>query len=156
VSVDESDAELHRRLGKELFNHVWTLLLVEDRTAEQVDEMIHDAHASASHWSRVGTLANRARSEWQIARVYSTLGRAEPALWHAQRCVALADEAVRAGVADDWDVAASLEGLARAEATAGDRATAAVTVARARRALEAIADPEDRELIEKDLESIAL
>lgn len=152
----EEEAELHRRLGTELFNHVWTLLDTEDRTPEQVDEMIDAAHASGWHWSQAGTVANRARSAWQIARVYSTLGRPEPALWHARRCVELAEEAVRTGVADDWDVAAALEGLARAQATAGDGVAAEATAARARRALDAIADPEDRATIEKDLDSIEL
>jgi DNA-binding transcriptional MerR regulator len=146
------DAQAHRAIGKALFNHVWTLLEAAKRTSDQVDEMIAVAHASAFHWTAGGgSLANRARSQWQIARVYSALGRAEPALWHAQRCLELAEAAVAAGVADDWDVPAALEGLARAQAVAGDRAAAEATRDRARAALEGIADPEDRELIEQDL-----
>jgi hypothetical protein len=101
-------------------------------------------------------LANAARSHWQIARVYSTLGRGEPAVWHARRCLALAEAAVGAGVADDWDVPAALEGLARAQAMAGEQAEAARTRERAREAVAAIADPEDRELIEQDLASIPI
>jgi len=146
------DADGHRALGKALYNHVWSLLEVPERTAEQVDEMLYAVHASAYHWTKGGgTLANRARSEWQIARVYSTLGRGEPAVWHARRCLELAEAAVDAGVADDWDVPSALEGLARAQAVSGDRAAAEATRARARAALEGIADPEDRELIEQDL-----
>jgi hypothetical protein len=148
---DVIDAETHRRLGKDLFNHTWTLIDKPDRTPAETDEVIHAAHASAWHWSRVGTLANAARGEWQIARVYSTLGRAEPALWHARRCLELAEAAVEADVADDWDVPAALEGLARAQAVAGDLAAAEATRARAHAALSAIADPEDRQLIERDL-----
>jgi DNA-binding transcriptional MerR regulator len=152
ISTDE-----HRRLGKDLYNHTWTLLETADRTPEQVDEMIAATHASAYHWSKSGgTLANAARGQWQIARVYSSLGRGEPALWHAQRCVALAEAAVAAGVADDWDIAAALETLARAQAAAGDPAAARSTVARARDALGAIADPEDRQLIEQDLASLPI
>ena len=45
-------------------------------------------------------------------------------MWHARRCVELADAAAAAGVADDWDLAAALEALARARAVAGDRAGA--------------------------------
>jgi len=85
--------------------------------------------------------------------VCSTLGRGEPALWHATRCLELAEAAVAAGVADDWDVPAALEGLARAQAAAGDRAVAEATRARAREALGGIKDPEDRQLIEQDLET---
>ncbi len=146
------DSDGHRALAKALYNHVWTLLEAAERTPDQVDEMIYATHASAYHWLRSGgTLVNRARGEWQIARVYSTLGRGEPALWHARRCLELAEAATAAGVAEDWDLAAALEGLARAQAVSGDRAAAEATRTRAREALEQIADPEDRELIDQDL-----
>jgi len=92
-------------------------------------------------------------AQLDVARVYSTLGRGEPALWHARRCLQVAEGAVEAGVADDWDVPAALEGLARAQAVAGDRAAAEATRARARETVQAIADPEDRQLIEQDLET---
>jgi len=148
------DSDTHRQLGKELFNHTWSLIEATDRTPEQDDEMVFSSHASAYHWSKGGgTLANAARGHWQIARVYSTLGRGEPALWHARRCLQLAEGAVEAGVADDWDVPAALEGLARAQAVAGDRAAAEAARARARETVQAIADPEDRQLIEQDLET---
>ena len=155
--ADMLDADAHRRLGKALFNHTWTLLEIPDRTQEQVDEMIAATHASAWHWSKAGgTLANAARSQWQIARVYSTLGRGEPAVTHARRCLELAEAATKAGVADDWDVPSALEGLARAQAVAGDLAGAAATLARARETAAAISDPEDRQLIESDLASITI
>jgi DNA-binding transcriptional MerR regulator len=153
-SMDALDEATHRQLGKELFNHTWTLIERADRSTEEVDEMVHAAHASVWHWSRGGgTLANAARGEWQVSRVYATLGRGEPALAHARRALELAEAATTAGVADDWDVAAALEGLARASAIAGDLAAAAEARARARNALEGIADPENRQLIEQDLET---
>ena len=156
-AAENLDAETHRRLGKELYNHTWSLIETADRTSEQVDEMLAASHASAYHWSKAGgTLANQARSQWQIARVYATLGRGEPALWHAHRCVALAEAAARAGVADDWDMAAALETLARAQLVSGDESAAAATRGQARVALEDIADPEDRQLIEQDLDSLPL
>jgi DNA-binding transcriptional MerR regulator len=155
TATDMLDTEAHRRLGKELYNRTWTLIETGDRTPEQADEMLFATHASSYHWSKGGgTLANSARGHWQIARVYATLDRGEPAVWHARRCVQLAEAATTAGVADDWDLAAALEGLARAQAVSGDRAAAAATVVRARAALEAITDPEDRELIEQDLSSL--
>jgi DNA-binding transcriptional MerR regulator len=150
------DAETHRRLGKELYNQTWSLLETADRTPEQDDEMVFTTHASSYHWSKAGgTLANAARGHWQIARVYATLGRGEPAVWHAQRCVELAEAAGTAGVADDWDLAAALEALARAQSVAGDPVAAGATLVRARAALDLIADPEDREQIEQDVRSLA-
>ena len=153
--ADMLDADAHRRLAKALYNHVWTLLELPDRTQEQVDEMIAATHASAWHWSKsVGTLANAARGQWQIARVYATLGRGEPAVVHARRCLELAEAATEAGVADDWDVPSALEALARAQSVAGDRVAAAATLERAAQAAARISDSEDRQLIESDLASI--
>jgi DNA-binding transcriptional MerR regulator len=153
-AIETLDQETHRQLGKELYNQAWTMIEAANRTREQDDAMVFATHASAYHWSKGGgTLANAARGQWQIARVYSALGRGEPAVWHARRSLELAEAAAKAGVADDWDRAAALEGLARAEAVAGDRAAAEAARARAREALEEIADPEDRQLIEQDLET---
>ena len=76
-------------LAADLFNHVWTLLETPHRTPEQDDEMLHAAHASRHHWGEIGQPANLARGEWQCSRVYAVLGRAEPALWHARRCLAI-------------------------------------------------------------------
>jgi DNA-binding transcriptional MerR regulator len=155
-SAETLDREGHRRLGIDLFNHVWTLIETPDRTPEQTDEMIHAAHASRYHWSQAGTLANLARGEWQVSRVYSTLGRGEPALWHARRAVELAEAAAAAGAADDWDVPAALEGLARAHAVAGEVEAGAAARDRARAALAAVEDAGDRELIEQDLATLPL
>jgi hypothetical protein len=157
ATTDALDADTHRRLGKDLYNHTWALIETADRTPEQVDEMIAATHASAYHWSKAGgTLANAARGQWQIARVYATLGRGEPALWHARRCVELAEAAAAAGIADDWDVAAALEALARAQAVSGDLAAARASATRAREAITTINDAEDRQLIEQDLESLPI
>jgi DNA-binding transcriptional MerR regulator len=154
TAIDGLDEATHRQLGKDLFNHTWTLIEKADRTPAETDEMVHATHASAFHWSRGGgTLANAARGAWQIARVYSTLGRGEAAMWHASRCLELVEAAIKAGVADDWDMPAALEGLARALAVSGDRAGATETRERARAALDGIADPEDRQIIEQDLET---
>ena len=151
-SLTDLDATTHRSLGVALFNHVWTLLEQPDRTAAQNDEMIHAAHASRFHWSRAEGMepANLARGEWQCSRVYAVLGRGEPALWHARRCLAL-HEAAGAG---DWDIASAYEALARASAVAGDPLSAADWKAKAVAALDGIADPADREVIEGDIATL--
>ena len=146
------DPATHRALGVGLFNRAWELLETPDRTADQDDELVHTAHASRYHWGHAeAEPARLARGEWQCARVYATLGRGEPALWHARRCLEILEAR---GALDDWDLPAAYEGLARANAVAGDRAASAGWVARAREALEAIADPEDRRIIEADLATI--
>ncbi|MGD0017792.1 MAG: hypothetical protein ABSD62_00925 [Candidatus Limnocylindrales bacterium] len=145
------DAVTERKLAAGLYNEVWRLMEIESRTAEQTDAMVHAAHASRYHWGRVGTPVNAARGEWLCARVYAVVGRAEPALWHARRCLALLEGAEGA---EDWDVAAAYEAVARASALAGDEAGSREWLARGPEAAAAIADPEDRKPIESNLASL--
>jgi hypothetical protein len=97
-------------------------------------------------------VANLARGEWQVSRVYATLGRAEPALYHAQRCLAYCEASP--GELEDWDLPFAHEALARAHAVAGDEDEAARFEARARELAERIGDPEDREQLEQDLATL--
>ena len=146
-SLDPAD---ERRLAVGLFNHVWTLMETTDRTPEQTDEMIHAAHASRYHWGNVGDASNRARGEWQVSRVYAVLGRGEPALWHAKRCL----EICRANGIGDWDLAFAYEALARASRVAGDLAGREHYLAEAHEAAKSIKEDEDRQLLEADLATV--
>lgn len=139
-----------RRMAVDLFNGVWRLLEKEDRSVEEDDRMVHMAHASRYHWGQVGAPVNLSRGEWQCSRVYSVLGRAEPALHHAARGL----ELCRAHGIGDWDLAYAYESLARAHAVAGDKDQARTWTEQALAAAEDIAQDEDRELVLTDLESI--
>jgi DNA-binding transcriptional MerR regulator len=152
TASDALDEATRRHLAADLYNHTWTLLEIAERTPAQTDEMIHSAHASRYHWGEVGEAVNLARGEWLCSRVYSVLGRAEPALWHARRCVEI-DEA---SGARDWDIASAYESMARALAVGGDLAGAREWAARARAACDEIAEAEDREVIEGDLATLPL
>jgi hypothetical protein len=132
-----------RQLGVDLFNGTWRL--IESRADD--DLMIDSAHASAYHWANAPECApeNRARSHWLLARVYSLAGREEPALHHANRCLALCEQH---GLVD-WDLAFAYEALARASSDAAER----------RRYVElarnvSIAGADDREQLENDLATI--
>lgn len=144
------DDATRRQLAVDLFNHVWTLLETSDRTPMQDDEMLHAAHASRFHWGQVGEPANLARGEWQCSRVYAVLRRAEPALWHARRCLALCEEH---GIGD-WDIAFAHEAIARALRVAGEHTAANASVTRARELAAEIAEDEDRELLLSDLATV--
>jgi hypothetical protein len=132
-----------RQLGVDLFNGVWRL--IESR--EDDDRMLHMAHASRFHWGEASECRpeNLARGEWIVSRVYVLLGRAEPAIWHARRCL----DHCREAEIGDWDLAYAYEALARAHSLAG-AAEAAEWKAKARDAGDAIADPEDREHFDED------
>jgi hypothetical protein len=142
-----------RELGIELFNKAWALLESPERDA---DELLHCAHASAYHWMHAegSTVANRARSEWQCARVYAVLGRAEPALHHARRCLELCESSP--DEIEEFDLPFACEAMARAYTVAGDAAASREWLDRARAAGEKIADEDDRVLLEADLANITL
>ena len=144
--------EEERQLAGGLFNRTWTLLELPARTPEQGDELIDTAHASAYHWLQVGTAANRARSQWQLSRVYVVLGRPEPALHHAHRCLAWCEANPEA--LEDWDLPYAHEALARAHALAGDADEARRHAGRARELAAGVAGAEDREHLEADLATL--
>jgi tetratricopeptide repeat protein len=145
----------HRRLGVELYNGTWALIEREGRTPAEDDEMLHQAHASAYHWLHAPhTAANQARSHWLCSRVHVLAGQPEGALHHARRCLALVEE--HGEEMEDWDLAGAHEALARGYAAAGDVDEARRHLELARAETAKIADPEDREHIESDLESLPL
>jgi hypothetical protein len=152
--MSEQDApigpDVHRRLGVELFNATWGLLDRSQRTPDEDDEMIHMAHASRWHWGKVGAPVNLARGEWQISRVYAVLGRAEPSLHHARRCLAIC----QANGIGDFDLAFAYEALARAYALAGQQADCRDALAQAHAAGEQIAEEDDRQLFFSNLASV--
>lgn len=146
------DAAEERSLAVDLFNHTWTLLRKEEPTEADREAAVHCAHASAWHWSQVGNAQNRAISEWQVSRVYSTLGRGEPAVHHARLALAFAETVADA----PWVLASAYEGLARAYAVSGQSDIALDWRDRAVEALESIDDPQDRAVVEEDIETLPL
>jgi hypothetical protein len=101
-----------------------------------------------------GNTANRARSEWLCSRVYSNLGRPEPALHHARRCLELVESAP--AEMEDWDIAGAHEALARAHLVAGERDEARRYYELAREDTAKIASPEDAKHIQADLDALPL
>ena len=144
------DPDDERRLAVTLFNRTWELLEKPERSIADDDEMIHSAHASRYHWGLVGSPMHLARGEWQCSRVYAVLGRSEPALHHANRCLAL-------GVDNDlsaFDIGIAHEALARAYKVAGRSDKVAEHLELADVQSTKIVDAEDRKILDDDLETL--
>jgi hypothetical protein len=152
TGTDTQTADGERALAAKLFKGTWELLQQESRTAEEDDRMVHMAHASRFHWDNVGDDQNRAIGEWQVARVYAVLGRAEPALFHARRCL---DYANRPD-SGEWLLASVHEGLARAQAVAGDLESARDSRDTALALLDKIADAGDRKVVAGDIDTLPI
>jgi hypothetical protein len=82
----------HRWFAVELNNSAWDLVEAPQRTPEEVERMIHAAHAACFHWAQAGTLLNQLRAACLLATAYAKAGIAERAVSYAERCLALSDE----------------------------------------------------------------
>ena len=137
----------HRWFARSLNGLVWRLLARADRTGDDDARMVDAAHASQYHWREAGG-PPATRGEWLVSHVHAVLGRPEPALHHARRCLELAG--TEAGLAD-FDHAYAAEAMARALACAGQLDQAATWHSRATAAGATISDDEDRKLFTDDL-----
>jgi len=142
--------EEHKKFAISLFNLTWSLLDNKDRTREEEDKMVHAAHASRYHWGEIGTPLEFERGEWQISRVYSILGRSEPALYHAKRCLDICKE----NDIEDFDIAFAYESMARALSVAGDKAECEKYLQLATEAGENIKKKEDKDYFLSELKTI--
>lgn len=151
---------MHRWFGVEFNNEVWDLLdggsgpdagpgIGPDSPDDDKDAALYGAYASARHWAEAGTAANRARGEHLISRAAIAIGLADTGLRHARRCLALV-EGNPAQMAD-WDLPFAHEALARALAATGDVQGGREHRRIAVRLTAELADPEDREILEKEL-----
>lgn len=150
VPDDALDPQSQRALASALFNRVWELLEKSDRSRSEDDEMVNAAHASRYLWGGVGDRKNFAIGDWQISRVYSVVGRGEPAVHHARRCLDHAGEVE----GEPWLLASAYEALARAYAVGGDRAAAEEWKIKAEQRLEQVTDPDDREIVARDIRTL--
>jgi len=145
-----AERDLHRWFAVELNNETWDDLerLDGEPPAAEGEHLLYGAYAAAYHWLEAGTVIHHARAEHLLARVAVAVGRAELALAHARRCAELL--AAAAEEATDADAAFAAEAMARAlAATGAPQARAALE--EARRRAPAVADPADREVVEREL-----
>jgi len=144
------DATTHKKLAGQLFNRCWDLLETEPRDGAQDRELLTAALASRFHWQTIGTDENLAVSDWMASRAFAAVGDGRAAVDFASAALARVEQA---GLGD-WVIASMYEGLARAHAAAGDRAARDVAYAKAERAVAAIKDVEDRDLIASQLATV--
>jgi hypothetical protein len=145
--IEERD--IHRWFGVELNNEVWELIddgISPDSPQADRDVVLYGAYASARHWQECGTVANAARGEHLIATAATVVGLADVALRHARRCLELVE--ANAEAMADWDAPFAHEVLARALAATGDAAGGRAHREVAVRLTAAVADPQDRAVVE--------
>lgn len=148
--MDDSQKQEHKKHAVTCFNETWNLIDKTKRSQEEIDRMIHLAHASRFHWGEIGTPLEFARGEWQISRVYAVLNRHEPALYHGKRSLEICEEnGVR-----DYDIAFGYEAIARAYAIAGNKDEALKYLALGKEAVENIKDDNDKEYTLSEIKAV--
>jgi hypothetical protein len=149
-TLDKADA--HRFFSADCFNRAWELMEKTERTAEQDQQMILLCQASLWHWTQRDdcTACNLSIGYWQASRVYALLGQADNAKRYAEICLRQSADQ------PPFYPAYAHEALARAALLRGDKRAMQEHLIEARRLLENVDDAEDRALLQKDLDALAV
>jgi tetratricopeptide (TPR) repeat protein len=144
----------HRYFSAQCFNQAWELIKKPDRTPEEDEAMISLSHASRYHWTQregYGS-TNNSIANWQLARIYTILGRLEQARHYASLCLRASREA---GVETVF-LGFAFEALARVEKNAGNLGQAQQYLASALEQAEKTDDEEDRQMLLDDLADLRM
>lgn len=143
-----------RYFSAQCFNQAWELIKKPDRTPEEDEAMISLSHASRYHWTqREGySPTNESIANWQLARIYSLVGRLDEARHYANLCL---QASLEEGVEPVF-VGYAYEALARAERLAGNGEQAQRYVSAALQQANKTEDEEDRHMLLNDLADLRL
>lgn len=140
----------HKFLSANCFNRAWDLIDQADRTCADDEQMLLLSYASLWHWTQRPdcTPAKKAIGYWQLSRINAILDRADESRRHAQSSL------TNSG-GEPFLVGYAYEALARAEAVAGNHVKSKEYLAMAQRHAKSVTSAEDRELLLRDLDSLA-
>ena len=144
----------HKYFSAQCFNKTWDYLDMPERTAEQDEEMLRSAMASHWHWTQRKDYGPVSKSiaNWQVSRVFATLGQADNAHRYGQRAL----DALEGQENLPFYQGYGYEALARAEAVAGDAAQMKSYLEKARHAAAEVSDDDSKQLLLSDIETITL
>ena len=141
----------HRWFSADCFNRTWTYLDQSERSEEDRETMLSLAHASLAHWRDRpdATPQNFAIGYWLLSRVYAVLEIPAPALRYGQKSLDLSKDV------SPFCLAYGHEAIARAHRVAGNEDDCLAHLELARALVSQIDEPEDRTLLEADLNDLA-
>lgn len=148
----EDVAIWQRRLAGQANNRAWSLAEEASRSAEQDEEMLGAAHAAMYFWGIVGNDNNKAHAAQLLAHVYATLGMPD----HAARYLAKAQPVLLASTAEPWERALAHAIAANVAAASGNPALHREHFDKATEQVAALADAEERAILEATLRVIPI
>ena len=142
---DKPDPALwHRYFAIDCNNRAWDLTTAA-RSARDDDEMLNAAHASAFHWQIAGNELHHMRATMLLAEVHALCGLGRSALGYATRMRGY----FLGRDTPDWEIAFTHAIHAHAAWVAGERQVHRASYDEAVKAIAAIADAKEREIVEK-------
>ncbi|MEW5871813.1 MAG: hypothetical protein AB1894_21275 [Chloroflexota bacterium] len=147
-------AAAHRYFSSQCFNQAWDLMDKSSRTVDEDEEMLRLSLTSTWHWTQREDCrpANLSVGYWQTSRIYTILGQAENARRYGLLCL----QASQARGVLPFYLAYAYEALARAEAVAGHAAEMKAYLVKAHQVAEQLKDPESKQQLLADLETVRI
>jgi len=135
----------HRYFASTANNLAWQLV---ELPASEVDlrELLNAAHAAAWHWQAAGNELNRMRAVMLLAQAHAMAGLGTTALAYADE---MRSYFLFMPNTPDWELAFVHVVHAHAASAAGSAEEHARSYAQAAKAVQAIADDEDRNIVER-------
>lgn len=143
--------QAHNYFSADCFNKTWDLVDKDGtRSTEESMEMLHTAIASLWHWGQREDVTHKNLSVgyWQVSRVYCLLDQPRNARTYGLLSLEHAKELA------PFFKGYAYETLARAEMVADNRVSMKTYLERAYEMLKLVKEKEDKEILEKDLETI--
>lgn len=142
---DTKPESWHRFFASTANNFAWELA---ELPATEIDlrELLNAAHAAAWHWQSVGNELNHMRALMLLAQAHAMAGLGSTALAYADemRSYFLAEPST-----SDWEMAFVHTIHAHAASVAGSAEEHARSYAQAEKALGAVTNPEDRDIVQR-------
>ncbi len=133
--------DAHRFFAENCHATAWNYIEKNELSKEEVESMLHVAHAALYHWSKIDSQQAIARANWLLGRVYAVAGYPKIALRYSQNCLTICESKHLV----DLNLAFAYEGMARAHAADGSLLVAQEWRTKAQLAGKQILNEKDRE-----------
>ena len=135
----------HKEVAMRCNNRAWALA-VQTRNRAEDREMLDAAHTAAYHWAQIGTELNRMRAAMLLAEAHALLGNGAFAFTLATE---MRQYFIERSDTPDWELAFTHTVYAHCAHTAGNDSAYRRAYQDAATALAAVADEEDRKVVEQ-------
>lgn len=145
------EKEKYKKLAIESFNKTWQYIDKENKTSEDIEEMIKLAHSSRHYWVKAGgTELNKQRGDWMISHVYCLTGNGKEALVYAKKCY---DRTIKENF-KDFDLVFAYEAMAHSYKVLNDDSNKDIYLKKGYEAIEQVEKKEDKDYCKSQLDLI--